>query len=176
MEVSERESWGGPVGWERPTSRFCPKSGMGNGGMGRRSMQSSPAIPPHAFFTPFPAAGLGHCSRSDASRAFLGPKSSGKVSVIEARYLRRIFRAFEWKQIWREWEGGKDCTALDIQKISSNTVLNSDSIPTHGDCAECPEALIRLALEVVLFLTGLYFRLASWSCLSGSWAFVAFWG
>lgn len=25
-------------------------------------------------------------------------------------------------------------------------------------------------------MTGLYFRLASWSCLSGSWAFVAFRG
>lgn len=169
----QRESWGGLEGWERPTSRFCPRSGMGSGGMGRRSMQSSPRIPPHAFFTPFPAAGLGHCSRSNASRAFLGPKSSGKVSVVEARYLGRIFRAFGWKHIWREWEGGKDCTALDIQKSSSN-ILNSDNIPTHGDCAERLEALLRLALELVLFLTGLYFRLASWSCLSGSWAFVAF--
>ena len=68
---------------------------------------------------------------------------------------------------------GEDCTALDIQKSSSN-ILNSDNIPTHGDCAESLEALLRLALELVLFLTGLYFRLASWSCLSGSWAFVAF--
>lgn len=115
--------------------------GAQEGGKGPppRLPRGGPHPHPHIFFTPFPAAGLGHNSRSDAAGALLGPESSGRVSVIEARYFRRIFRALDGSKFGGESEVGEDCTARDIQKISSNTILNSDSVFTCGDCAELPE-------------------------------------
>lgn len=47
---------------------------------------------------PLPAAGPGHHSWSDASAAFLVLSHQKKVSVIEARHLRRIFRASDGRR------------------------------------------------------------------------------
>lgn len=86
--------------------------------MGEWMGETVHAAPP-AFFTPFPAAGLGHDLHSDASGALLGPESSGDVKLQKPDTVEGIFQALDGSVFGRgvEWEVWKSAPPQTVRRL-----------------------------------------------------------